>query len=157
VRNEGYSLLYQLLSQESDAAKILILKHADLPIADIIKEGDCRPLGRLRDGGRSCESASSFEDSQSRPITIFAKCNQTRPGRASARGMRADARLRDDRGNANEWEPVLVRLLLPVELQRTNVEPHHVLSGMRLDVAAGSERFSAKDAGDSGMRWGYTP
>jgi len=79
VRNEGYSLLYQLLSQESDAAKILILKHADLPIADIIKEGDCRPLGRLRDGGRSCESASSFEDSQSRPITIFAKCNQTRP------------------------------------------------------------------------------
>ncbi|MGD0016012.1 MAG: hypothetical protein ABSC38_00615 [Verrucomicrobiia bacterium] len=38
VRNEGYSLLYQLLSQESDAAKILIIKHADPPIADIIKE-----------------------------------------------------------------------------------------------------------------------
>jgi hypothetical protein len=38
VRNEGYSLLYQLLSQESDAAKILIIKHADPPIPDIIKE-----------------------------------------------------------------------------------------------------------------------
>ena len=38
VRNEGYSLLYQLLSQESDAAKLLAIKHADSPIADIIKE-----------------------------------------------------------------------------------------------------------------------
>ena len=38
VRNEGYSLLYQLLSQESDAAKILIIKHADPPIADVIKK-----------------------------------------------------------------------------------------------------------------------
>jgi hypothetical protein len=38
VRNEGYSLLYQLLSQESNADKILIIKHADSPIADIIKE-----------------------------------------------------------------------------------------------------------------------
>ena len=37
VRNEGYSLLYQLLSQESDAAKILIVKHADPPIAGIVK------------------------------------------------------------------------------------------------------------------------
>ena len=38
VRNEGYSLLYKLLSQESDTAKILIIKHADAPIADLIKE-----------------------------------------------------------------------------------------------------------------------
>jgi hypothetical protein len=38
VRNEGYSLLYQLLSQESDVAKILIIKHADPPVADLIKE-----------------------------------------------------------------------------------------------------------------------
>jgi len=38
VRNEGYSLLYKLLSQESDAAKILIIKHADSPIVDVIKE-----------------------------------------------------------------------------------------------------------------------
>ena len=38
VRNEGYSLLYQLLSQESDAAKILLIKHADSPIGDVIKE-----------------------------------------------------------------------------------------------------------------------
>ena len=38
VRNEGYSLLYQLLGQESDAAKILIIKHVDPPVADLIKE-----------------------------------------------------------------------------------------------------------------------
>jgi hypothetical protein len=38
VRNEGYSLLYKLMSQESDVAKILIIKHADPPVADIIKE-----------------------------------------------------------------------------------------------------------------------
>ena len=38
VRNEGYSLLYQLLSQESDAAKLLIIKHADPPIVAIIQE-----------------------------------------------------------------------------------------------------------------------
>jgi len=38
VRNEGYSLLYQLMSQESDVAKILIIKRADAPVADVIKE-----------------------------------------------------------------------------------------------------------------------
>ena len=38
VRNEGYSLLYHLMSQESDVAKIFIIKHADPPVADIIKE-----------------------------------------------------------------------------------------------------------------------
>jgi hypothetical protein len=38
VRNEGYSLLYQLLSQERDVARILIIKHADPPVADVIKE-----------------------------------------------------------------------------------------------------------------------
>jgi hypothetical protein len=38
VRNEGYSLLYQLMSQESDVGKILIIKHADPPVAGIIKE-----------------------------------------------------------------------------------------------------------------------
>jgi hypothetical protein len=38
VRNEGYGLLYQLLGQESDAAKLLMIKHADPPVADLIKE-----------------------------------------------------------------------------------------------------------------------
>jgi len=38
VRNEGYSLLYQLLSQESDVAKILIIKHADRPVTAVINE-----------------------------------------------------------------------------------------------------------------------
>lgn len=38
VRNEGYSLLYQLMSQESDVGKILIIKHADPSVANIIKE-----------------------------------------------------------------------------------------------------------------------
>jgi hypothetical protein len=38
ARNEGYSLLYQLLGQESDVAKILIIKHADAPVTEVIKE-----------------------------------------------------------------------------------------------------------------------
>lgn len=38
VRNEGYSLLYKLLSQESDVAKILIIKDTDPPVTAIIKE-----------------------------------------------------------------------------------------------------------------------
>jgi hypothetical protein len=38
VRNEGYSLLYKLMSQESDVAKIFIIKHADPPVADIVKK-----------------------------------------------------------------------------------------------------------------------
>ena len=38
MRNEGYSLLYQLMNQNSDVAKILIIKHADPPVADLIKE-----------------------------------------------------------------------------------------------------------------------
>jgi hypothetical protein len=38
VRKEGYSLLYHLMSQESDVAKIFIIKHADPPVTDIIKE-----------------------------------------------------------------------------------------------------------------------
>jgi hypothetical protein len=38
VRNEGYSLLYQLMSQESDVAKILIIKHTEPPVTDLIKE-----------------------------------------------------------------------------------------------------------------------
>jgi RNA polymerase primary sigma factor len=38
-----------------------------------------------------------------------------------------------------------------------NVEHHHGLSAMRLDVAAESERFFAKEVFHSGMRWGYTP
>jgi hypothetical protein len=32
-----------------------------------------------------------------------------------------------------------------------------MLSAMRLDVAAESEGFFAKEAGHSGTRWGYTP
>jgi len=38
VRNEGYSLLYQLMSQESDVAKILIIKQTEPPVTDVIKE-----------------------------------------------------------------------------------------------------------------------
>jgi hypothetical protein len=38
VRNEGYSLLYKLMDQESDVSKILIIKHASSPVADVIKE-----------------------------------------------------------------------------------------------------------------------
>jgi hypothetical protein len=35
---EGYSLLYKLASDESDVAKIFILKHADEPVAAVVKE-----------------------------------------------------------------------------------------------------------------------
>ena len=31
-RNEGYSLLYKLMSDESNVSKIFILKHADDPV-----------------------------------------------------------------------------------------------------------------------------
>ena len=94
--------------------------------------------------------------------------------------MRAAARLRGDRKNANELEVflhadpgsfevfplslllfclslVLVRPLLSLELQHANVGYDHVLSMMRLDVATESERFFAKEAGHSGMRWGLYP
>jgi hypothetical protein len=36
--NEGYSLLHQLMSDETDVSKILILKHADDPVANAVKE-----------------------------------------------------------------------------------------------------------------------
>ena len=37
IRNEGYSLLFELASKESDVDKILILKHAQAPITAEIK------------------------------------------------------------------------------------------------------------------------
>lgn len=40
VRNEGYSLLYKLMSQESDVAKVLIIKHTSKPIGELIREID---------------------------------------------------------------------------------------------------------------------
>lgn len=37
-RNEGYSLIYTLMSDEQDVSKILIFKHADEPLAGLVKE-----------------------------------------------------------------------------------------------------------------------
>jgi hypothetical protein len=37
-RNEGYSLLYNLMSDESKASEIFILKHADEPVGGLVKE-----------------------------------------------------------------------------------------------------------------------
>lgn len=37
-RNEGYSLLYKLMGDESNVDKLLIIKHADKPVHDLIKE-----------------------------------------------------------------------------------------------------------------------
>ncbi len=37
VRNEGYSLLYQLMDQESDVDMVLIIKHTASPVSDVIK------------------------------------------------------------------------------------------------------------------------
>ena len=38
VRSEGYSLLYDLMNQESGVDKVLIVKHIDPPAATLIKE-----------------------------------------------------------------------------------------------------------------------
>jgi hypothetical protein len=63
VRNEGYSLLYQLMSQESDVSKILILKHADPPVADIIKEiaSACDQARKELEGFHEKDRHLSFE------------------------------------------------------------------------------------------------
>jgi hypothetical protein len=37
-RNEGYSLLYKLMSDNGDVDKIFILKHADEPVGGLVKE-----------------------------------------------------------------------------------------------------------------------
>lgn len=37
-RNEGYSLLYKLMSDESKVSDLLIFKHADFPVHDLIKD-----------------------------------------------------------------------------------------------------------------------
>ena len=37
-RNQGYSLLYKLTSDEGNVSKILILKHAEEPLAGLVKE-----------------------------------------------------------------------------------------------------------------------
>jgi hypothetical protein len=37
-RNEGYSLLYKLLSDEAGVSDILIIKHADEPVSSLVKE-----------------------------------------------------------------------------------------------------------------------
>jgi len=50
--NEGYSLLHQLMSDESDVSKMLIIKHADEPVAGAVKEisGACKSaISRMDD------------------------------------------------------------------------------------------------------------
>jgi hypothetical protein len=47
---------------------------------------------------------------------------------------------------------ISVRFRSPLQLQRTNVELHHVLCVLRLDAPVDSERFFAKEVGHSGMR-----
>lgn len=37
-KNEGYSILYHLMSQESDVAKIFIIKHASDQVGDVVKQ-----------------------------------------------------------------------------------------------------------------------
>ena len=37
-RNEGYSLLYQLMSDESKVGQIFIIKHADEPLKSLVKQ-----------------------------------------------------------------------------------------------------------------------
>jgi len=63
VLNEGYSLLYHLMSQESDVAKIFIIKHADPPVADIIKEiaSTCDQARKELEGFHEKDRHLSFE------------------------------------------------------------------------------------------------
>ena len=63
VRNEGYSLLYQLMSQESDVAKILIIKNADQPVTDIIKQiaNTCSHARKELEGFHEKDRHLSFE------------------------------------------------------------------------------------------------
>jgi hypothetical protein len=37
-KNEGYSILYKLMSQESDVAKIFIIKHASDQVGNVVKQ-----------------------------------------------------------------------------------------------------------------------
>jgi len=37
-KNEGYSILYKLMTQESDVAKIFIIKHASDQVGDVVKQ-----------------------------------------------------------------------------------------------------------------------
>jgi hypothetical protein len=37
-KNEGYSLLYKLMSDESKVGQIFIIKHADPPVGDLVKQ-----------------------------------------------------------------------------------------------------------------------
>ena len=51
-RNEGYSLLYKLMSDESKVSEIFILKHADEPVKGLVKEiaGACQAAKKQMDG-----------------------------------------------------------------------------------------------------------
>jgi hypothetical protein len=51
-RNEGYSLLYKLMSDESKVSEIFILKHADDPVKGLVKEigAACQAAKKQMDG-----------------------------------------------------------------------------------------------------------
>jgi hypothetical protein len=52
---------------------------------------------------------------------------------------------------------VFVCFLLPLELLPMNVQHHHVLTVMRLDVATESERFICEKSGSFGNEVGFCP
>jgi hypothetical protein len=51
-RNEGYSLLYKLMGDESKVSEIFILKHADEPVGGLVKEiaAACQAAKKQMDG-----------------------------------------------------------------------------------------------------------
>ena len=62
-RNQGYSLLYQLLSDESGVSKILILKHADEPVAGLVKEiaSACKAAKKQMDDFHKADASTEFD------------------------------------------------------------------------------------------------
>ncbi|MGD0140604.1 MAG: hypothetical protein ABSD28_17185 [Tepidisphaeraceae bacterium] len=61
--NEGYSLLHQLMSDESDVSKMLFIKHADEPVAGAVKEisGACKTAKSRMDDFPKTDARIEFD------------------------------------------------------------------------------------------------
>jgi hypothetical protein len=62
-RNEGYSLLYKLMSDEKDVGKIFILKSASDPVKGLVKEigGACDAAKKQMDGFPAANNRIEFD------------------------------------------------------------------------------------------------
>jgi len=64
-RDEGYALLYKLMSDESNVSKLLIIKHADEPIHGLVKEISdfAKDAKKQMDEFKKADGALSFDAS----------------------------------------------------------------------------------------------